>query len=1220
MPDLIYKGNVINNFGRYLPSPYIERVYVNDDSIEIIMSLLFNTATDFNLDEYVQHLRDRDLKIYCLFSPESISLDAAFTDESSGAGGEGGGISLSGMSRNIANAVDIIDGKRNVFEGFYSWTSEDKFNSEAGEWPAGDRSLFHQYSLNDFEIVPDIAYDKSGFAIASLRATLPFPDSTKNMFNPVYYWGDRTRGSSYGDLYVFAFVSLLEASEVVNLDSPSVLSATSDGISTFDNNLLMSLPNIKAQTSNISYVKVFQNGGDTAFPTQINYFDTEGNLYYKTPLRNIDSFYYKTDNLTHEDIIQSFQDLMSGMFDSPGKNLTDALTNVLYILNEYKDDVELLIKLNQYKIAYPYKRNSGPAGKFFTKYKKRVNKVIRILSSEDRLVKKLNKNIKVIDRRGLLGLPYVPPTPEEGIVEGYVEENSPIVYSYRNLGREIYNAVDYDSTDSTIGASSEQHIRNFGYFYFDYEKAAGNLSTLARIFPFAKVISWFGDEALHRYFKPSDVSLHRTIKWSTDYSYFIASVNKMDANITYAAGYPKVGTIQQEAQPIDFEGFSTPGLMVDSGYITETGYGSRTRYGTEKNYSYILIRNLKFVEDATNPDPGASADYRLMAFEYQDFYNKNSSVVSDGIAGIDAGSTVIDANEEYYITTVKVEDRTAEIVQYIMNSYLLFKDDIDRYIELAEQKCSASEIDGSFNEFFVDEMDTIWPRGSGLAPWLAGPFLYHLHLDLITNRYSGEMDVIKEYSLTEAAKIGPTSGNLLNLQAFRDKYEALYDDYYSEEASTISGTPIHTLRSLTTLAPASSDGEPEERYDPIEREFSTKHNISNHTPIEMMKETGIGTSESTLSHEGFIRYDKEYKILGGGAGLGHDYRAVARGAKDVMTSETFEDYFGGEAFALDSDDALYTYIGRLANDPFDTGAEGEDPKYWSTMPTTSGDPEVTEEQVQKYIVDEVYRALIYVARAIAGTSTGRPTSELEDMGEAEIYPSDDMDISAVFWWTMVRNWILDFNKFAHAKKYCRSTYFSIYGGDSATGGPHSRWYYTAKALMLAGIGPATDAYESAHLWFPPGDDWGTMRDEWTAACDEDSAVAGSWQTVAFLWNGMGRWFYQYGQQWTSDAIQAMDWIGRLCYYNVADPDGPRWSGLVDALKEKDAASGHLIWPYVPSFSHSGVSLEMTETTNGATWRMFCTDPIGHDRLFFCQFNDGAEVTDSEITSTVSFGE
>ena len=1201
MPDLIYKGNTINNFGRFLPSPYIERIYVNDNSVEVVLSLLFNSATDFDIEEYIEVLRMKDLKIYFLFSPEIIAgevLTSTYDLET--------GISIE--SKNIATALDIIDGKRNVFEGFHQWTSDTTMATSSGTWEPGDRKLFQQFSLNDVELLSDVATDAKGFTIAKMRATLEFPDSTTNMFNPVYYWGDRSAGSSNGDLYLFSFVSLLDYSEVVDLDG---MSSESAGVSdTYGNNLLISLPNIEAQLSNVAYIKLFQNGGDTAYPTQINYFDQSGTIYYETPFRNIDSYYYKADNLTRKDIIQTIRSLVDAHSENPGKNLNDVLTNILYIVNEYGDSVELLIKLNQYKIAYPYKRRPGPAGKFFKIYRRIVNKIIKALTKEGRLIKRINKNPKVVDQRGLLGLPYVPPELPEWAVEGYVEEGSAFVYNYRNIGREIYSAVDYDVTDDE-GGTMESHIRNFGYYYFDYEKAAGIISTLARVFSYQKVKSFFGDEVINEHFKLTDTSLHRTIEWKNEFvEGYVAPINKMDAVVTYEKGYPQVEKIEQEAQTITFPGWTTPGLQVDSGYITETVYGTESAFGTAKNYSYILLRNFKFVDETED----TLGDYKLMAFEYQDFYNKNTAVLEEGIAGISVSPEVeLGASEEYYITTVKVEDSTAEIAQAIMDSFFLSKDEIERYIELAEQKCSADEIDGSFNDFFVESMATIFPPDSGLAPWLVAPFLYHLHLDLITNRYSGEMDVIKEYAKMDSAKIDPLNGNLQNLRSFRDRYEALYNDYYSEFALAIPGTPINALRDLAPLAWTFDTGGGSVPYLAIEREFSTKHNISNITPLDVTSYATVSVSEETVDiYAGTTRYDRIYKILERST-----YRASAGGTADSVSTMTFQEYFAGDVgpYAVDASDERYTYIGRRTHHPTDTGASGYLPEYWSTMPTTTGDAEVLESQVQKWIVDEVYNALLIIRNALAGLSTSGSTTEGGGSsggygGEYEGYPhiAEDMDASMILWWTMMRNWILWFDKWSNAKSYARATFFSIVGTEPVDPydylSPHSRWYYSGKALMQAGIIGLTSTE-----YFPPGDmvSDASYRHE---LCDDDSAVTGKWGTVVFLWNGMSRWFATYGREYETDAIQALEWIGRICYYNIASSSGPRWDGLEDALREKDAAAGYKLFIDVPTSSSSGAPLEMTESTNGATWRMGgCEDDKSF--VYYCQFNKGNEVHHSE---------
>ena len=1210
---LIYKGDTIKNFGEYLPSPYIERVYIDTTSITIGLSLVLNTDPDVDIEEYIDYLREKDLKIYLLFSPyefQAVSLYTStygsFTYEEASA--------TTPTEKNIANAADIIEGNRHVFEGFYKWYTTESFSPPAGTWDAGDRLLYQEYSINEFGILPDVGVDALGNSIVKLYAQLSFPDTTANTFNPVYYWGDRSAGSGNGELYMFAFTSVLSADDVV--------STIPEHTSYFDavgNNLLMSLPNVAAQTSNVAYEKIFINGGEAAFPSQINYFDLDGNLYNKLPLKNVDSIYYKSDKITYKNIVKRFRELVKDYRGSKNQNVQDAITNILYIINNFGRDVDLIMKLNQYKLIYPYKGAPGPAGEIGRLYRKLVNKIIKLISTTDRLKKVINKNAKVIDRRGVVGLPYVPPTLPEWAVEGYVEEDSQFVHSYRNLGREIYSAADLTmegEEETAHGVTIGKHIRNFGYFYFDYEKALGAISTIARVFPVKKIQTLFGPEILQKEFQVTDARLHRTIRWGTlggedTGAGVTATVNKMDAKITYSQGYPAVEYIDEAAQPIDFTGWTTPGLMADSGYITETVYGSDSSYGVKENYSYIKPRNFNFT------DSDMLDDYRLLAFEYQDFYNKSAAVIDDGIAGIYLiPDYEMGASEEYYITTVELTDNTATVAQAVMDSYLVYKEHIERYFELAEQKCSANNIDGTFNEFFGEGIKEMFPAESGTAPWIVGPAVYHLHLDLITNRYNGSIETIKEYARLDAAKIDPTHGNLENLQAFRDKYDDLYTEYYSDKASLNPETPIGALYNITgdptlhigsveegstafsmMVAAAAAMGREvtyTKVYNSVEREFSTKHNINNITPLNIVPETHLVTEEMVRPLDG-ARYDQIYKILPFVEGF-------IGSVGEAVTIERF--------LELDSLSISSNYVQTRMEDPIGAG-------YWSVGPTIDSPlGEVSEANVQRWMVRQVSAAFSQIHASMGG---------------------DTWDTSDQLWFTMMRNWLLDFSTYETPDDYIDAVKFSILGRQGP-GGSTSRWFYAQNAILL--VCPEIIGCTDAITDYPPGDIYSyagmPVADDdgydATGWCDHDSAVVEGWETVAFLWNGMLRWFRAHGgyaaaigsddgsYATTGDmAHQAVAFIAGICAYNIMDPDGPQWNAndfrralIADAesrgygfLLDDDGVDATM----PPRESPSGRRLEMLPGTTSATWNMGgCED--GDKFEWYCKFKRGTSPSQS----------
>ena len=93
----VYKGNTINNFGRNLPVPYVERIEIRDveeadwrsvgeelgieigadvpiSKITIVTSLLFNTGDEFMMESFTEQLfNDLNINFMSLTNVDQIN-------------------------------------------------------------------------------------------------------------------------------------------------------------------------------------------------------------------------------------------------------------------------------------------------------------------------------------------------------------------------------------------------------------------------------------------------------------------------------------------------------------------------------------------------------------------------------------------------------------------------------------------------------------------------------------------------------------------------------------------------------------------------------------------------------------------------------------------------------------------------------------------------------------------------------------------------------------------------------------------------------------------------------------------------------------------------------------------------------------------------------------------------------------------------------------------
>ena len=72
MPDLSIKGNIIDNFGKHLPTPIIDFVTIRNNKLEAQVSLFFDfediSITDTEMDDIINYFQgNNQLYIYVAY-------------------------------------------------------------------------------------------------------------------------------------------------------------------------------------------------------------------------------------------------------------------------------------------------------------------------------------------------------------------------------------------------------------------------------------------------------------------------------------------------------------------------------------------------------------------------------------------------------------------------------------------------------------------------------------------------------------------------------------------------------------------------------------------------------------------------------------------------------------------------------------------------------------------------------------------------------------------------------------------------------------------------------------------------------------------------------------------------------------------------------------------------------------------------------------------------
>ena len=812
MPDLSIKGNIIDNFGKHLPTPIIDFVTIRNDKLEAQVSLFFDfediSITDTEMDDIINYFQgNNQLYIYVAYV-----LGEPYADS-------------------IINKENI-----DIFSELYS--AGGFANHRSGMLPSDGAQLISNlsnYTILPFKVASSDGshfersgqnfYDNDERKVIQLAATLELPvafaggyDFDIQSIHQNMFLAPESGLLDYfeGGLTLFAFSSW------VDLSSMSTESFTasdmfalkplevSDGYRAFTSQYIDLMPNLaKQQFSDISYEKVFSNGYAYIEP-QVFFVDQQEVVYNKTPILALNEKYYKQDGFTLDEINEAFQELVDdtkqlGEEDSQIQNILDDISTMLQTHGESSD---LLTRLNLIRVTFPEKSTATEVGRFYDRYETRFLSINEAVASGTTVTEKVMRTSKVRDLRRSIDADWSPSSAEPvNVIYAGSEQNlypgglitSMRIYQSRFAGAHGEESGADDPGDDSISIKK-------GYWFFDYEMALKNYSNIGKIFDITTALNYFGSELIQSAFKIQKASMKKNIFLFSDGTSRIGDLDsgiilpttagnpvtvatfttniQYDASVAYAdynpatEGIPGIdwSTHFHFPRSTDFHLDVNPYTRGFGGdpeqYISWPGHASSKADqggGEEMGYlSYLALRGAEPIND-----PQMEDGYRLMTFEFQD---------------VEKAFTGTDLNQ-FYSFVVTCIDSSKSLVEGIINSYKALITDsstgapgeLQEYYDYASEPCNYNNTDKTFNEFFTTG---IMSRYSSLQPqnypWVKAPAMYCFHRDLLTNAFAGDMQKITDASRAISARINPINGNWEDLHAFVENYKTIIDDQYIE--------------------------------------------------------------------------------------------------------------------------------------------------------------------------------------------------------------------------------------------------------------------------------------------------------------------------------------------------------------------------------------------------------------------------------------------------------
>ena len=757
MSNLVLKGDLTANFGEHFPIPYINRVYLASPNVGI-------NSFYPELNIFLQAPEGTDIETL-INQMEEVTFMWAIAD----------------ARASSVHTWNLLNGEESI------WEQQDVYMNWIYKFSLSDLPIPEGSSIPDYETLYDeegnrilkftySTLDGEGWPISGPWAMLDYVDGVMLAWSTTANLGE-----------VYDDDQLLEAITAIGAD-PLV---TQQWIEKLD-----------SQTSDIAYEMVWV---DEALPSseQVAYVTADDAVYGGFPLQSITSQYYESSGATHEDITASFQTLIDkyqvqGTTDSSLQNVLDSIS---LILQTESQAVDLLPQLNEYGKAFPSKTSATTIGQLYLEYVEKVTISNQALASAPQLFKKtITSNSKVVDQRewtidwqewtgGTVACTDEDP-------QGNIGSCPPGAYLYENLllTRMAYPgqydiAIDparidvegfEDAGDEFVELAGDAWGANYGWVFFDVDKAFYETSTLARNYDVDKLITFLGldvdEEGYSTGAQLVNMAFHLEEVKLTRYTVDEAQDFERTDKVTMSAVYDATGNAALLNGAVEWSN-----ARAGEADEEEAGLSSLWAPG-QTAPSYILLRNFDFqISEEDRPNPKLDSygtgyvglpAFRLMAFEFQDLMGYFEQLLEQEDSDI----------AQWYEITVTMRDRSVETMEALADQITTYRDKLDVYFQEASLPCSFNNMTNDFNEYFIDSQKALYEDTPAEAPWVDCPAVFVNFLYLLQNSSTPpSQDLSDESDRTSRAteimnKIAPTTGNLSQLEAFFDDFNELTEE------------------------------------------------------------------------------------------------------------------------------------------------------------------------------------------------------------------------------------------------------------------------------------------------------------------------------------------------------------------------------------------------------------------------------------------------------------
>jgi hypothetical protein len=533
------------------------------------------------------------------------------------------------------------------------------------------------------------------------------------------------------------------------------------------------------QTSDLSYEKIFDIDGTISNDRIVAFKELDGNFYYQTPLYTTGRTYHKTDDFGHLNILNAVSNIVS-------KYQLDESNRVSLVLTKFSDSPELLVELSRVIDLFTNKSSTTQVGQFYREMFNYIRTANELIASQESLIKEEFINTKIKDLRQTAVLPLDESSSKESDrPDLFVDADffpTPLLsrslfafYTGRfgtydkSIGEKIVtvdalleDAADSLSDEDLTTQEVRESLYNYfaietnGFYFFDFEKALNYKSKISDFFNPYNLIQIFGRGSLANFFKITAVQVSTKTRHATSGMFEVSNF--------YSYNTEEQKTLRTAAS------FQTEGRGELKGvigeYFPEIAAAGGGTYGGDY-LSFPVDKEVTFYDSlhqrGFNTVDGLGG-YRLACFEFNETQKLSTPALSD----------------KQYVGRVLIEDKTMQFYDiHIRQKMFDLRDKLNEYLDFADDFCSFNNIEGRFNDFFVNaikekfEQPYVWEEAP-IYNILIRQLLAASYVDGDSGGYAVRkrdaslinMESAREKILADIKSISPDTGDLELLRRF----------------------------------------------------------------------------------------------------------------------------------------------------------------------------------------------------------------------------------------------------------------------------------------------------------------------------------------------------------------------------------------------------------------------------------------------------------------------